>query len=146
MLFRSGTIRPSHLTTRARFGAQLHRRLEEIDVQPHGSIQLGQLAIGTLTFEAVVADELPYNRAIFLFDKAGVVLVADPPAGEGELLTRPVRQQFFVDELTAVVRVDPQYGKRGTANALAAVRARRRAGFGAEAASTPSRSWRRRST
>ena len=57
------------------------------------------------------ADELPYNRAIFLFDKAGVVLVADPPAGEGELLTRTVRQQFFVDELTAVVRVDAQYRK-----------------------------------
>src|SRR5439155_11168663 len=47
-----------------------------------------------------------------LFDEAGVVLVANPPAGEGELLARAVRQQFFVDELTAVVRVDPQYGKR----------------------------------
>ena len=40
-----------------------------------------------------------------------VIFVADPPAREGDLLTSAIRQQFLVDELTAVVRIDPEYGE-----------------------------------
>jgi len=48
--------------------------------------QLGQLTIGALTFEAIVADKLPHHRAIFLFDPRLVIFVAYPPAREGDLL------------------------------------------------------------
>ena len=50
-------------------------------MQPHRSIQLGQLAIGTLAFEAVVADQLPNDGAIFLFDVALFVFVGDRARG-----------------------------------------------------------------
>jgi hypothetical protein len=56
------------MLARPRFGDQLHRRLEEVHRQPHRPIQLGQLTIGALAFEAIVADKLPHNQAIFLFD------------------------------------------------------------------------------
>ena len=88
---------------------QLHRRLEEVHVQPHRPIQLGQLTIGALTFEPVVPDQLPNDRAIFLFDPGLVIFVADPSASEGDLPNVTIRQQFFVDELTAVIRIDAEY-------------------------------------
>ena len=37
-------------------------------VQPHGAIELTELATGAFAFEAVVADQLAYDRTIFLLD------------------------------------------------------------------------------
>ncbi len=107
----SWSVHSSHPTAGARLGAQLHRRLEEVDVQPHGSVQLGQLAIGALAFEAVVADQLPHDRTVLLLDEALVVLVGHPATGEGELFVGTVGQQFLIDELAAVVGVDPEQGE-----------------------------------
>src|SRR5712692_6501525 len=91
--------------------SQLHRRLKEVHIQAHRPIQLGQLAIGALTFETIVANKLSNNGTIPLFDKTLVVLVADPSTRERDLLAGAVGQQFLVDELTAVIRVDPEYWK-----------------------------------
>src|SRR3954454_5196182 len=57
-------------------------------------------------FKPVVADQLPNDRAIFLFDPGLVIFVADPSASERDLPTVTIRQQFFVDELTTVIRID----------------------------------------
>ena len=62
------SVRSAHTTASPRLGDQLHRRLEEVHIQPHRPIQLGQLTIGALAFEAIVANKLPHHRAIFLFD------------------------------------------------------------------------------
>jgi hypothetical protein len=82
-----GSVHPSYTTTRPRLGAQFHRRLKEVHIQPHGPIQLGQLAIGALTFEAVVTDQLPNDRAIFLLDLCRFRDYADE-AGFGKLWPR----------------------------------------------------------
>ena len=76
------------MLARPRFGDQLHRRLEEVTYS-RTAIQLGQLTIGALAFEAIVADKLPHNRAIFLFDLCRFRDYADE-AGFGKLrpLTR----------------------------------------------------------
>ena len=58
--------------------AQLHRGLEEVHVQPHRPVQLGQLPVGPLALEAVVADELPHDDAVLLLDEALVVLLGRP--------------------------------------------------------------------
>ena len=93
----SRSVRPPYAATRPRLGAQFHRRLKEVHIQAYRPIQLGQLAIGALTFEAIVANELPNNGTIPLFDKTLVVFVADPSTRERDLLAGAVGQQFLVD-------------------------------------------------
>jgi hypothetical protein len=61
---------------------QFQRGLKEVDVEPQCAIQLDQLAIGRFSFVAVVADKLPDHRAIFLLDKALVILFIGAPARE----------------------------------------------------------------
>jgi hypothetical protein len=62
------SVHASHATAGACLGAQLHRRLEKVHVQAHCPVQFVQLALGAFPFETVVADQLAYDRAIFLFD------------------------------------------------------------------------------
>ena len=58
--------------------------------------------------EARVADVAPDHAPVLLLHVAAVVLPVGPRAREGDALVLAVAQQFVVDELTAVVRVDPQ--------------------------------------
>jgi hypothetical protein len=43
-----------------------------------------------------------------LFDKAVVVFAVGAAPGEGQVLTLAVEEEFLVNELTAVVRVEPE--------------------------------------
>ena len=78
-------MRPTSLPP---LGEQLHRRLEEIHVKPHRAVELGQLPEGHLALEAIVTDQLPHDRAVFLLDIALVVLAVRPA-------TRSSRRDVF---------------------------------------------------
>ncbi|NTU80195.1 MAG: hypothetical protein HGA45_12440 [Chloroflexales bacterium] len=62
------------------FLLQLHRRLEEVDIESHSAIDLGQLPIGAFTFVAVIADKVADNCPVFLFDEALVILLREAEA------------------------------------------------------------------
>jgi len=61
---------------------ELERGLKEVDVQARRPAQFGELAVGALAREAVIAHELPHHGAILLLDVALVVLPVRPPARE----------------------------------------------------------------
>jgi hypothetical protein len=74
----SRSVRPPYAAARPSLGAHLHRRLKDVHIQAHRPIQLGQLAIGALIFETIVANKLSNNGTIPLFDKTLVVLCCRP--------------------------------------------------------------------
>ncbi len=66
------------------FGHELLHGLEEVDVQAGEAIDAGELGIGGFGGEAIIADELPDDGAVLLFDMGAVVLLPGPTAGEGD--------------------------------------------------------------
>lgn len=109
---RLGSIIPArHLTALAALAHQFHGRLKEVDVEPHRPIQFGQLAIGALALEAIVADELADDRAIFLLDKALIVLAISSTARKRDLLALTKGQDLGIEKLAPVVGVESQERK-----------------------------------
>jgi len=68
----------------------LERRLEDVDVQAQGAVQLGELGVGHLALEAVVAYDLPDDGAVLLLHVALIVLAISTPPREGDLGPRTV--------------------------------------------------------
>jgi hypothetical protein len=62
--------------------------------------------------QAVVADQAAYHGPILLLNVAGVVLPVRPRAREGDALAGAVVEHDVVDELGAVVAVQPEDPKR----------------------------------
>src|ERR1700719_4019586 len=60
--------------------------------------------------EAIIADEAADEGAGLLFDMGIVVLLPRAAAGEGDGVLLTVRVQVMVDELRAVVAVQPEQG------------------------------------
>jgi hypothetical protein len=92
----------------AKFFTELHHRLEEVGVEPESLIELLEKCKLPGVVIAVVADGSADDGVVLLFDKAVVVLAIGAAAGEGNRVELTVAAQFVVDELTAIVRVDPQ--------------------------------------
>src|ERR1039458_1345534 len=67
-------------------------------------VQQTELDLGV---KAQVADELADMGPVLLLDMGAIVLVARPRAREGDLVLEAVGEQVGVDELAAVVGVDP---------------------------------------
>ena len=67
----------------ARLGDELLHRLEEVDVQAGDAVDGGQLGMGGLGREAIIADEAADDGAVLLFDMRVVVLLPGPAPGEG---------------------------------------------------------------
>jgi hypothetical protein len=57
-----------------------------IHIDPQRSVEFGQLAIGQLTREAIIANHLPNNLAVFLLDLALIVALARASSGTGDVL------------------------------------------------------------
>src|ERR1051325_1852816 len=60
---------------------------------------------------AVVGDGPADDRVVFLFDEAVVVLTVRTGSSKGDPLVNAVPVELVVDELTAIVGVDPEQGK-----------------------------------
>jgi hypothetical protein len=110
---RSGHIVGSvNLSSLDLFGDQLHRRLKAIDIQPQGAVEFGELLIRMLPSQTAMTHYLPHHHTIFLLHKALVPFLIGASAGEGDLLTVAIGRHLFVDELSPVIGIDPQDGKR----------------------------------
>src|SRR2546428_3540278 len=90
------------------FAHELLHGLEEIDVQAGEAIDAGELGIGGVGGEAIIADELADDGAVLLFDMGAVVLLPGATAGEGDATLPTVVVQALVDELAAVVAVESE--------------------------------------
>lgn len=64
------------------FGLQLHGRLKTIDVEAQCPVELGRLTVGQFPDEAVVADHLPDDVAVLLFDVALIIALLGAPAAD----------------------------------------------------------------
>src|SRR5712691_7410628 len=90
------------------FAHELLHGLEEVDVQAGEAIDAGELGIGGLGGEAIIADELADDGAVLLFDMGAVVLLPGATAGEGDAALPAVVVQALVDELTTVIAIEPE--------------------------------------
>jgi len=70
---------------------QLQGRLENVDVQAQGAVQLGALVVGQLALATVVADDLPHDGAVRGLHVALVVRALGAPPGDGDLRPLTVR-------------------------------------------------------
>lgn len=82
---------------------QLHRGLEEVDVETQQSVDPVQGFEGRLGRIAVVDDYAAHHGPVLLLHVAAVVLLVCAGAREGSLMLLAVVQQAVVDELAAVV-------------------------------------------
>lgn len=101
----SAVVDPVDAGAGAVLGHELLHGLEEVDVQAREPIDAGELGIGRLGGEAIIADEVPHDRAVLLLDVGAVVLLPGATAGEGDPARVAVVVQALVDELAAVVTV-----------------------------------------
>src|SRR5713101_5188396 len=90
------------------FAHELLYGLEEVDVEAGEAIDAGELGIGGVGGEAIIADELADDGAVLLFDMGAIVLLPGPTAGEGDAALAAVVVQALVDELAAVIAVEPE--------------------------------------
>jgi hypothetical protein len=70
------------------------------------------LPVGVFSNQAIVTDYLAHNRAIFLFYKALVTFLVGPPAGKGDVFMFTIGYYDLIDELSPVVGINPEHGKR----------------------------------
>src|SRR6266851_5238532 len=77
-------------------------------VEAGEAIDAGELGIGGVGGEAIIADELADDGAVLLFDMGAIVLLPGPTAGEGDAALSAVVVQALVDELAAVIAVEPE--------------------------------------
>ena len=91
---------------------ELHDREEEVGIQACDSIEPAEKFYLLRSVIAVVADKVADDGVVLLFDIAVVVLAVRTTAGEGDVFVLAVLSEVFVDELAAVVAVNPQKGKR----------------------------------
>jgi len=94
---------------------ELFDRLEEVDVQASQGVDAGQLGIGALGGEAIIADEMADDGPVLLLHMRAVILLPGAAAGEGNALADTVPIQGLVDELRAIVAVE---GPQGHGQAL----------------------------
>jgi hypothetical protein len=93
---------------------QLHRRLEEVHIQPEDGVDAIQRLQGCSGTVPVVAHQPSYHRPVLLLYMATIVFLVRARPGEGDIFSLAVGIEMVVDELPAVVRVHPQKGKGQT--------------------------------
>ena len=64
-----------------------------------------------LTHEAIIAHHLTHHDPILLFHITLIVLLSWTSSGEGDMFTRTIGDDFLVDELRAIIRIQAQDGK-----------------------------------
>ncbi len=79
-------VEPACPRARPRLGHELLHGLEEIHVQAGEPVDAGELRIGGVGGEAIIADEVAHDGAIFLLDVGTVILLPGATTGEGDPL------------------------------------------------------------
>ena len=105
-------VHATHFFPVALFRQQFHRGLEAVDIQAQRPVEFGELPIGMFSNQAIIADHLAHNRAIFLFDKTLISFQIRPSSREGDLFLFTIGDHDLIDELSAVIGINPQNRKR----------------------------------
>jgi hypothetical protein len=82
--------------------------LEEVHVEASEAIDAGELRIGGLGREAIIADEAAHDGAVLLLDVGTVVFLVGAAPGEGDVHPLAVVVEDAVDELRAVVAIEAE--------------------------------------
>jgi len=69
------------------------------------------LPIGAFANEAIIADHLSHNRAIFLLSKTLIVFQRRASPRERNLFLFAIGNYSFIDEFSTVIGIDPQNRK-----------------------------------
>src|SRR5580658_9773610 len=101
-----------HLCAVTMLLGKLEGRLKEVDEQPGGTVKTRDCPSGGQSFEAPIAQELPYDGSVLLLDPRLVVLAVGAGAGEFDSATQAILDQPVVHELGAVVHVKGSQGER----------------------------------
>ena len=115
-------IGAAHLAAFSLLRLQFHRGLKAVDIQAQRSIQLGELPIGEFPDEAIIADHLTHDLSIFLLYVTLIITVLRTPSRKGDVFLLTVGRQFNIDELSSIVGVNAQEGKRKQCAVLVSVR------------------------
>ena len=86
---------------------ELERRLEHVHEQSRGRVEACQRLGPGHALQAAVPDQTADDGAVLLFDPGLVVLAEGPGPGQLDALLPAEGHQHLVEELAAVVRVDP---------------------------------------
>ena len=71
-------------------------------------VEFGKLSVGVFSNQAVIADHLPDNRSIFLFNKALIIFQIRASARERNVFLLAIDDQHLIDEFSTVIAIDPQ--------------------------------------
>ena len=91
---------------------ELHHGLEEVAERPQMRVEVGQQCQLAGTVVAPVADRAAHDGVVLLFDEAVVVFLVGTAPGEGDRLALAVADELEVDELRAIIAVQPEQGER----------------------------------
>lgn len=90
----------------ARLGFELHNGLEEVGEEPERTVELAKDTKLSIVIIAGIADGLSNDGVVFLFHKAAIILAIGSATGKGDFVFATVSEEFRVNELTTVVRVN----------------------------------------
>ena len=99
----------------AGLGVETLHRLEEVDVQAEQAIDPRELGVGAFAGETIMADQRAHDRPVLLHMRAIVLAIGAAPC-EGQSGPVAVVQQRAIDELGAVVGIEPRSGMGGPSN------------------------------
>src|ERR1035437_4965664 len=94
-----------------RFGLQLERGLEEVDVETGNLVESTQCRCFTQTLQAAITNQLANNGSVLLFDPRLIVLSIGAAASENDALLLAIIQQRVVHECAVVVCVQSEQRK-----------------------------------
>ena len=84
---------------------QLHRGLEEVNVQPYIGIKPFQTLIRRFRSISVIAHQAAHHITVLLLYVAAIVLLVGPGARKGNLLPLAIGKKMPVNEFAAVIGV-----------------------------------------
>src|ERR1035437_8798562 len=94
-----------------RFGLQLERGLEEVDVETGNLVESTQCRCFTQPLQSAITNQLANNGSVLLFDPRLIVLSIGAAASENDALLLAIIQQSVVHECAVVVCIQSEQGK-----------------------------------
>ncbi len=101
-----------HFTSLALFRLKLHGGLKTVDVDPQCPVEFGELVIGQLAREEIIANHLPNDLPVLLFHVALIVASSRTPSCESEPLLFTKRKPLNV-QMVMSLQLLHQRGQEG---------------------------------
>ena len=83
--------------------AELHSRLEEVDVQAGNSVNHLHTSVGSFRVIPVISYQSAHHITVLLFDMTIIVLLVGARAGKGDPLLPAIIVKVLIDELDTII-------------------------------------------